>query len=153
MILYTASRPATRPNLICILFYCVYNSLVYIFPDKSKEEDWPSDIFTPDDSPPQPPQWISLFPFIAIPLYYTLGFFFFGVLRGKSFPEIMLFPLDFTAAGGVASTYGPLRVAYAIYLEGAVLLASTNVALLRVTATRGFTTLGIKLGIMINNPK
>lgn len=75
------------------------------------------------------------------------------MLRGKEFPEIMLFPLDFTSAGGVASTYGPLRVGYAIYLEGAVILASTNVALLRVSATRGFTALGIKLGIMINTLK
>ncbi|XP_054267161.1 uncharacterized protein LOC128989307, partial [Macrosteles quadrilineatus] len=117
------------------------------------DEEWPADIFTPDDTPPPPPSWIKFFPFVAIPLYYSTGLVLFGVLRGKSFPEMMLFPLDFTAAGGVASTYGPVRVAYAVYLEGAVILASTNVALLRVTATRGFTALGIKLGLMINSPK
>ncbi|XP_046673075.1 uncharacterized protein LOC124362531 isoform X1 [Homalodisca vitripennis] len=120
---------------------------------KSQEEDWPEDIFTPDDTPPPPPSWIKFFPFVAIPVYYCLGLLLFGVFRDKTFPEVLLFPLDFTAAGGVASRYGPLRVAYAAYLEGAVILASTNVALLRVTATRGFTTLGIKLGLMINSHK
>lgn len=81
------------------------------------------------------------------------GLLLFGVLRGKCLPEVLLFPLDFTAAGGVASTPGLLRIAYAAYLEIAVMLASTNVALLRVFATRGFTTFGIRQGLMINTPK
>lgn len=81
------------------------------------------------------------------------GLLLFGVLRGKCLPEVLLFPLDFTAAGGVASTPGLLRIAYAAYLEIAVMLASTNVALLRVFATRGFTTFGIRQGLMINSPK
>lgn len=113
---------------------------------------WPEEIFTPETLPP-PPAWLKLFPFFAIPVYYMTGLLLFGVARGKDFPEMFLFPLDFTAAGGVASTYGPVRIAYAMYLEGAVILASTNVALLRVSATRGFTSLALKLGLMTNSSR
>lgn len=60
-----------------------------IFVAKSREEeDWPQDIFTPDDSTPPPPSWIKFFPFLAIPLYYLTGLLLFGVLRSKSFPEV-----------------------------------------------------------------
>ncbi|XP_075212528.1 uncharacterized protein LOC142319299 isoform X2 [Lycorma delicatula] len=111
--------------------------------------EWPEELFVSDRL--TPPPWLKYFPFVAIPTYYLTGFLLFGVARGKQFPEVFLFPLDFTAAGGVASTYGPLRIAYAMYLEGAVILASTNVALLRVSATRGFTTAAIKLGLMTNS--
>lgn len=117
-----------------------------------KETDWPDEIFTPDPVGPPPP-WIKYFPFAAIPVYYLTGLTLFGIARGKTFPGMFLFPLDFTLAGGVASTHGFLRFAYTIYLEGAVILASTNVALLRVSATRGFTSLALKYGLMTNSLK
>ncbi|RZF32543.1 hypothetical protein LSTR_LSTR011322 [Laodelphax striatellus] len=117
--------------------------------ESNDKDSWPEELFACDRI--MPPFWLKFFPFVAIPTYYLTGFLLFGVARGKEFPEIFLFPLDFTAAGGVASTYGPLRIAYAMYLEGAVILASTNVALLRVSATRGFTTAAIKMGLMTNS--
>ncbi|XP_022189270.2 uncharacterized protein LOC111047747 [Nilaparvata lugens] len=117
--------------------------------ENDDKESWPEELFACDRI--MPPFWLKFFPFVAIPTYYLTGFLLFGLARGKEFPEIFLFPLDFTAAGGVASTYGPLRIAYAMYLEGAVILASTNVALLRVSATRGFTTAAIKMGLMTNS--
>lgn len=43
------------------------------FVSAKTQEDWPEDIFTPDDTPPPPPSWVKFFPFLAIPLYYSTG--------------------------------------------------------------------------------
>lgn len=61
-----------------------------------------------------------------------------------------MFPLDFTAAGGVAKTPGYLRILYGLYLEFAVMLASLVVSLLQVSASRGIINLGLKLGLLTN---
>lgn len=61
-----------------------------------------------------------------------------------------MFPLDFTAAGGVANVEGQVRIFYALYLEVAVTLAAVVVSLLQASANRGIVNLGLKLGVIIN---
>lgn len=60
----------------------------------------------------------------------------------------LLFPLDFTAAGGLAATSGLVRIFYGIYLEGAVTIAAVTVAVLRVSATESLTNIGLKYGLL-----
>lgn len=64
-----------------------------------------------------------------------------------------MFPLDFTAAGGVANVKGQVRIFYALYLEVAVTLAAIVVSLLQASASRGIVDLGLKLGLLINTWK
>lgn len=61
-----------------------------------------------------------------------------------------MFPLDFTAAGGVANVDGHVRILYALYLEVAVTLAATVVSLLQASAGRGIVDVGLNLGLLIN---
>lgn len=61
-----------------------------------------------------------------------------------------MFPLDFTAAGGVANVEAQVRLFYALYLEMAVTLAAVVVSLLQASASRGIVDLGVKLGLLIN---
>lgn len=61
-----------------------------------------------------------------------------------------MFPLDFTAAGGVANVEGQIRIFYALYLEVAVTLAAIVVSLLQASAGKGIIDLGLKLGVIIN---
>lgn len=61
-----------------------------------------------------------------------------------------MFPLDFTAAGGVANVEGQIRIFYALYLETAVTLAAIVVSLLQASATRGIVDIGLKLGLLTN---
>jgi hypothetical protein len=98
-----------------------------------------------------PPQWLKWFPAVSIFLYYIFGVLVFGVGRTQPFAACLLFPLDFTAAGGVGLTSGTTRTFYAIYLEGAVTLAAISVSILQVTASRGLTDLGLKLGLLTNS--
>ncbi|XP_021932189.1 uncharacterized protein LOC110835848 isoform X3 [Zootermopsis nevadensis] len=98
-----------------------------------------------------PPRWLKWFPAVSIFLYYTFGVLIFGVGRAQPFAACLLFPLDFTAAGGVGLTSGPLRTFYAIYLEGAVTLAAISVSILQVSASRGLTDLGLKFGLLTNS--
>ncbi|KAJ9590758.1 hypothetical protein L9F63_016274 [Diploptera punctata] len=98
-----------------------------------------------------PPRWLKWFPPAAILLYYILGVLIFGVGRSQPFAACLLFPLDFTAAGGVGLTSGTVRTCYAIYLEGAVTLAAISVSVLQVSASRGLTDLGLKLGLLTNS--
>jgi len=98
-----------------------------------------------------PPRWLKWFPAVSIFLYYTFGVLTFGVGRAQTFATCLLFPLDFTAAGGVGLTSGTTRTFYAIYLEGAVTLAAISVSILQVSASRGLTDLGLKLGLLTNS--
>ncbi|GLH07050.1 TWiK family of potassium channels protein 7, partial [Gryllus bimaculatus] len=67
----------------------------------------------------------------------------------RPFAACLLFPLDFTATGGVGRVAGALRAVYALYLEGAVLLAFTGVALHRADAARGLTALGLRWRLIV----
>ncbi|XP_069703305.1 uncharacterized protein [Periplaneta americana] len=98
-----------------------------------------------------PPRWLKWFPAASIFLYYLCGVLIFGVGRAQPFAACLLFPLDFTAAGGVGLTSGTIRTFYAIYLEGAVTLAAISVSILQVSASRGLTDLGLKLGLLTNS--
>ncbi|XP_015593302.1 TWiK family of potassium channels protein 7 [Cephus cinctus] len=93
-------------------------------------------------------KWVKLLPFVFIGAYYLLGIIGFGVGRARPFAACLLFPLDFTVAGGLATTSGPVRIIYAIYLEGAVTIAAVAVAILRVSATQSLTNVGLKYGLL-----
>ncbi|XP_066990914.2 uncharacterized protein [Anabrus simplex] len=98
-----------------------------------------------------PPCWLKCFPAISIAVYYTFGVLLFGAGRQRPFSACLLFPLDFTAAGGVGLTSSTIRTIYAIYLEGAVTLAAISVAVLQVSASKGLVNLGLKLGLLTNS--
>ncbi|XP_063231876.1 uncharacterized protein LOC134536170 [Bacillus rossius redtenbacheri] len=98
-----------------------------------------------------PPRWLKWLPALAILLYYTLGVLVFGLGRSRPLAACMLFPLDFTAAGGVGHTPGFVRVWYAIYLETAVMLAAISVSVVQMSASKGITNLGLKLGLLTNS--
>lgn len=90
------------------------------------------------------------FPLVSIIIYYVLGAILFGFVRRRNVIDSLMFPLDFTAAGGVALTSGHVRIFYAIYLESAVMLAATIVSLIQASATRGIVDVGLKLGLLTN---
>nr|CAD7393569.1 unnamed protein product [Timema cristinae] len=98
-----------------------------------------------------PPRWLKWLPAVSIATYYLAGVLMFGVGRSRSLSDCLLFPLDFTAAGGVGLTPGCIRIFYAMYLEGAVALAAITVAILQVSAAKGMTELGLKLGLLTNS--
>lgn len=102
------------------------------------------------DSPTSQPTWLKWFPAIAIATYYTLGVILFGFARQRNAIDSFMFPLDFTAAGGVSQLPGYLRILYGLYLEFAVMLASLIVSLLQVSASRGIINLGLRLGLLTN---
>ncbi|KAH1019580.1 hypothetical protein HUJ04_009374, partial [Dendroctonus ponderosae] len=54
----------------------------------------------------EPPRWLKWFPFIAALIYYFCGVIMFGFVRGRRPLHAFMFPLDFTASGGVASVPG-----------------------------------------------
>ncbi|KAF5296955.1 hypothetical protein FQR65_LT10107 [Abscondita terminalis] len=93
---------------------------------------------------------IKWFPLVSILLYYSLGAILFGIVRERNIADSLLFPLDFTPAGGVAKTSGHVRIFYALYLEFAVVLAATIVSIIQTSATRGIVDLGLKLGLLTN---
>ncbi|KAF7994855.1 hypothetical protein HCN44_004327 [Aphidius gifuensis] len=94
------------------------------------------------------PKWVRVVPFILIGFYYTIGILCFGTARLRPLAASLLFPLDFTAAGGLATTSGLVRIFYGIYLEGAVTIAAVTVAVLRVSATESLTNIGLKYGLL-----
>lgn len=96
------------------------------------------------------PIWLKWFPVIAIVTYYTLGVILFGFVRQRNVVDCLMFPIDFTAAGGVAQLPGYVRILYGLYLEFAVMLASLIVSLLQVSASRGIINLGLRLGLLTN---
>lgn len=94
------------------------------------------------------PRWVKAVPFCCIAVYYLLGVICFGAARMRPVAACLLFPLDFTAAGGLATTSGHVRILYALYLEGAVTIAAVAVALLKVSATQSLTNIGLKYGLL-----
>jgi hypothetical protein len=78
-----------------------------------------------------------------------LGILSFGAARLKPFSESLLFPLEFTAAGGLSTIVGYVRILYSVYLEGAVTLAAIAVAVLKVSATQSLTNIGLKYGLLV----
>ncbi|XP_011503039.1 PREDICTED: uncharacterized protein LOC105366330 [Ceratosolen solmsi marchali] len=100
------------------------------------------------DSIPMP-TWVKVLPYIAMGAYYILGILCFGAARLKPFSESLLFPLEFTAAGGLSTIVGYVRILYSIYLEGAVTLAAIAVAVLKVSATQSLTNIGLKYGLLV----
>lgn len=93
---------------------------------------------------------MKLFPVASIVCYYSLGIVLFGFVRQRDFADCILFPLEFTATGGIAKTLGYVRLLYALYLEIAVTLAATIVALFQASASQGIISLGLRLGLLTN---
>lgn len=97
------------------------------------------------------PKLLKWFPFIGIFVYFVMGVLLFGVARCHSFSDSLMFPLEFTVAGGVALTPGYVRVLYALYLEGAVMWTAITVSVLQVSATQGLTNIGLKYNLLTNS--
>ncbi|XP_072750998.1 uncharacterized protein [Anoplolepis gracilipes] len=95
------------------------------------------------------PRWVKVLPFVCSIAYYILGILCFGIARSRPIAASMLFPLDFTAAGGLSTIAGHVRILYGLYLEGAVTIAAIVVAVLRVSATQSLTNIGLKYGLLI----
>lgn len=106
---------------------------------------------SPTQTLPQPAKWLKWFPAIAIATYYLFGVLLFGFVRQRSVVDSLMFPLDFTAAGGVGRTSGHVRILYALYLEVAVSLAAVVVSLIQASATRGIVDIGLRLGLLTNS--
>lgn len=108
----------------------------------------PTTDFLPTSAPQ--PRWLKLFPFLAIASYYLMGVVLFGFVRDRGPADSFMFPLDFTAAGGVALVNGHVRILYALYLEVAVTLAAFVLSLIQASASRGIVDVGLRLGILTN---
>ncbi|XP_074025979.1 uncharacterized protein isoform X2 [Leptinotarsa decemlineata] len=96
------------------------------------------------------PKWLKYFPFLSMAFYYISGVALFGFVRKRPAVDSFMFPLDFTAAGGVATVEGQTRIFYALYLEIAVTLAAVVVSLLQASASRGIVDIGLRLGLLTN---
>ncbi|XP_077279366.1 uncharacterized protein LOC143906890 isoform X2 [Temnothorax americanus] len=94
------------------------------------------------------PRWIKILSFFGSVAYYILGVVCFGIARSRPIAASVLFPLDFTAAGGLSTTAGHVRILYGLYLEGAVTIAAIMVAIVRVSATQSLTNIGLKYGLL-----
>ncbi|KYN20480.1 PREDICTED: uncharacterized protein LOC108760846 isoform X2 [Trachymyrmex cornetzi] len=94
------------------------------------------------------PKWIKILSFVGTVTYYVLGVLCFGIARSRPIAASLLFPLDFTAAGGLSTIVGHVRILYGLYLEGAVTIAAIMVAILRVSATQSLTNIGLKYGLL-----
>ncbi|XP_071573297.1 uncharacterized protein [Temnothorax nylanderi] len=70
------------------------------------------------------PRWIKILSFVGSVAYYILGVLCFGIARSRPIAASVLFPLDFTAAGGLSTTASHVRILYGLYLEGAVTIAA-----------------------------
>ncbi|XP_017779880.1 PREDICTED: uncharacterized protein LOC108565101 [Nicrophorus vespilloides] len=104
----------------------------------------------PDEPPVRTRGWLKFFPIFSIAFYYSCGVLLFGISRRRPVIDSLMFPLDFTASGGVAKTSGYVRILYGLYLEVAVTLAGIVVSLLQSSATRGIVDLGLRLGLLTN---
>ncbi|XP_011169288.1 uncharacterized protein LOC105202453 [Solenopsis invicta] len=94
------------------------------------------------------PRWIKILTFVGAVAYYILGILCFGIARSRPIAASLLFPLDFTTAGGLSTIAGHVRILYGLYLEGAVTIAAIMVAILRVSATQSLTNIGLKYGLL-----
>ncbi|XP_014483149.1 PREDICTED: uncharacterized protein LOC106748797 isoform X2 [Dinoponera quadriceps] len=95
------------------------------------------------------PRWVKIVPFVFSVAYYILGILCFGIARSRPIAASVLFPLDFTAAGGLSTIVDHVRILYGLYLEGAVTIAAIVVAVLQVSATQSLTNIGLKYGLLI----
>ncbi|XP_020294261.1 uncharacterized protein LOC109859926 isoform X2 [Pseudomyrmex gracilis] len=95
------------------------------------------------------PRWVKILLFVCSVAYYILGILCFGIARSRPIAASVLFPLDFTAAGGLSTIVGHVRILYGLYLEGAVTIAAIVVAVLRVSATQSLTNIGLKYGLVV----
>ncbi|CAK9828144.1 TWiK family of potassium channels protein 7 [Anthophora retusa] len=95
------------------------------------------------------PRWVKVVPFVCVGSYYLLGIVCFGAARSRPIASSILFPLDFTAAGGLSTITGHVRILYGLYLEGAVTIIAVAVAVLRVSATQSLNNIGLKYGLLI----
>ncbi|KAM3965982.1 uncharacterized protein ACR2FA_012840 [Aphomia sociella] len=68
---------------------------------------------------------------LAAAVYYMCGAVGFGLLRGKTDLEVVLFPLEFTTSGGLEHVEGYVRIMYGFYVEGAMSLLAYALATLR----------------------
>ncbi|XP_047508451.1 uncharacterized protein LOC125051881 [Pieris napi] len=68
---------------------------------------------------------------VAICFYYLLGVVAFGVLRTNNIMDSLLFPLEFTTAGGLEFVESSARVLYGLYIEGAMCLLAYTLATIR----------------------
>lgn len=98
----------------------------------------------------EPPKWLKWLPCIAILIYYLTGVILFGVARSRDAVHAFMFPLDFTASGGVANVPGVIRICYALYLEVAVTLAAFAVSLIQASAGKGIVDVGLRWGLLTN---
>ncbi|XP_076252528.1 uncharacterized protein LOC143191389 [Rhynchophorus ferrugineus] len=96
------------------------------------------------------PRWLKIFPFVCILVFYLIGVISFGFIRGRDALHAFMFPLDFTASGGVANVPGSVRVLYALYLELAVTLAAFALSLIQASASKGIVDVGLKWGLLTN---
>lgn len=131
--------------LILNIGHLAASKLHQLFDHKS-DSNIPTHIET-STSPTRLTKW---FPILSILFYYLLGVTLFGLVRKRCFIDSLMFPLDFTAAGGVGKTSGHVRIFYALYLEIAVMLAATIVSLLQASASKGIVNLGLRLGLLTN---
>ncbi|XP_053984049.1 uncharacterized protein LOC128893663 isoform X2 [Hylaeus anthracinus] len=95
------------------------------------------------------PKWLKVVPFVWGGSYYLLGILCFGVARSRPIAASVLFPLDFTAAGGLSTIVGYVRILYGFYLEGAVAIAAIALAVLRVSTTQTWTGIGLKYNLLV----
>lgn len=95
------------------------------------------------------PRRVKVVLFVCSVAYYILGILCFGIARSRPIAASVLFPLDFTAAGGLSTIVGYVRILYGLYLEGAVTIAAIVVAMLQVSATQNLTKIGLKYGLLI----
>ncbi|CAH0719069.1 unnamed protein product, partial [Brenthis ino] len=73
--------------------------------------------------------------------YYVIGVVSFGVLRGKTALETVMFPLEFTTTGGLERVEGHVRILYGFYVEGAMCLLACILAIFRRHSSSTFSTL------------
>ncbi|KAJ8678985.1 hypothetical protein QAD02_014772 [Eretmocerus hayati] len=94
------------------------------------------------------PMWVKMTPFICMAVYYFIGVMCFGVARRRPVGDSLMYPLDFTAAGGLSRISGPVRIFYGLFLEGAVALAAFAVSVLQVSASQSLNNVGLKYGLL-----
>ncbi|XP_049697400.2 uncharacterized protein LOC110373277 [Helicoverpa armigera] len=69
--------------------------------------------------------------FLTAVLYYLCGAVAFGWARERKPVDIAMFPVEFTTTGGLDRVTGNVRFLYGWYVEGAVLLLSCGLTMLR----------------------
>ncbi|CAB3252505.1 unnamed protein product [Arctia plantaginis] len=68
---------------------------------------------------------------LAAVVYYLTGACVFGKLEDHEILKVLMFPLEFTTSGGLEHQPGHLRILYAFYVEGAMMLLACAVVTFR----------------------